>query len=360
MAKDKKDEKKQGTPHSDTKNSELVDERLFEPASSNKDEKEHQPAIHTDPDKLAKAVDEAKKVAPLTDGPFGDDSRTISSPKKGKTDKEQDPKTEFFESMDQMVNTDRFNSTQSGIIKLLQGKDGSTVQDAAQALIEFVESHTELYTLAVKAKLTPDDILADPTLANVCKQALATIKSTHDLKAAAFKSLPTSKEVQASPGKSLRAKLMHLSVQLVDRGQFNDLLRRYCLRAAQNGDQSITFTLTIASLSDPSHMLDEQQQLTLGLLLNLFPDFMATTDFGGEVDEKNSAMILVFLAQLKHFAMAERLTISGDELNKLESLVQEFSVTLSWEPGLSMDDAIDLSNQAIKQGQFDQLLDGQD
>ena len=326
-----------------------------------KKDKQEQAAIHTDPDKLAKDVADAKKVAPLTDGPFGDDSCVISSPEKDKTSKgKQDPKAEFFESMDQMVNTDRFNATQSGIIKLLQGKDGSTVQDAAQALIEFVESHTELYALAVKAKLTPNDILADPTLANVCKQALATIKSTHDLKAAAFKSLPTSKEVQASPGKSLRAKLMHLSVQLVDRGQFNDLLRRYCLRAAQNGDQSITFTLTLASLSNPSHMLDEQQQLTLGLLLNLFPDFMATTDFGGEVDEKNSAMILVFLAQLKRFAMAERLTISGDELNKLENLVQEFSVTLSWEPGLSMDDAIDLSNQAIKQGQFDQLLDGQD
>lgn len=280
------------------------------------------------------------------------DNRSISV--SDKQPDSEDPLDEFLEVFDAYVR--RFPCPiPNKIARQLQDKPDLAIQDVAKALINFAKQNGPLDKLAAKSNPTPNDILTDPLLATICQEILSSITSLHNLKTTTLNNLPTSKEVQSSSGKSLRDKLTRLSAAPVDQKEFSDLLQRCCLQAAQNGNQAITFTLEIASLANTA-TLNDQEKFTLGLLLTLFPNFTAITDDAGPLARENNTSIKLFLTQLKHFAMTERLAIIDNKIVSSQDLIREFKITLSWEPGLSMEDAVRLSNQAIEQDKFNSLL----
>lgn len=271
------------------------------------------------------------------------------------------PKNLALITFDKLATGSLSDYLRSGVIHKLESNPSSsaiTVSEVAQAVLDVSQSHFALDP--VTSRLTVDDLLKDETAKDVCLGLLEAFKTTNGALAASIDGLPSDDDIQASPGQNFKDKLQQTSAQQFNAAKADSLLRRVCFMAAQQGKQAITFDYDDLQADKALKDRGSSAYVTLKLLLALQPGFAVYSDHDGKIAKQNSKLIQLFLAQLKFFAMKEHLFVVEEVVKtSRHGAISNFSLTLSWEPGLSLDDATKLSNQAIKQGQFDQLLDGQ-
>lgn len=264
------------------------------------------------------------------------------------------PKGRDLKTFDKLVTGALSGYLRSAVIHKLESNPSSraiTVAEVAQTILDVSHNHFALDP--VVSRLTVDDLLKDETAKDVCLGLLEDFKEANGALAGSIDGLPSDDDIQASPGQNFKDKLQQTSAQQFNAAKADSLLRRVCFMAAQQGKQAITFDYDDLQADKVLKDHGSSAYVTLKLLLALQPGFAVYSDHDGKIAKQNSKLIQLFLAQLKFFAMKEHLFVVEEVVKtSRHGAISSFSLTLSWEPGLSLNDAVKLSNQAIKQEEF--------
>lgn len=236
----------------------------------------------------------------------------------------------------------------------LAEQDSVSETDVAQAIIDYAKQDKDWRELAQPAQLTPADILLDKVLIIETRTIARTL---NDIKAARrgdlMGNLPSAADVQTKSGQSFKTKLQIAARPVFHDQKMQTMLRRACLAAAQDHQQSITFAYHARPVT---YELASQPvlRLTIELMLALYPEFKLL-----DANPKHNALIAAaFEAQLEQFAMTERLAITHEDhqdMPKSEGLFS-FEITLSWDTKLTLEDAVKISNLLIREDQFKRLI----
>lgn len=236
----------------------------------------------------------------------------------------------------------------------LTEQDSVSETDVAQAMIDYAKQDKAWQELAQQAQLMPANILLDKVLVIEVRTIARVL---NDIKAARrgdlVGDLPSAADVQTKPGQSFKTKLQAAAQPIFHDRKMQTMLRRVCLAAAQDHQQSITLAYHARPVT---YELASQPvlRLTIELMLALYPEFKLL-----DANPKHNALIAAaFEAQIEQFAMAERLAITHEDhqdMPKSEGL-SRFEITLSWDTKLTLGDAIEISNRLIHEDQFKQLI----
>lgn len=264
------------------------------------------------------------------------------------------PKTRALRVFNKLATGSLHDYLRSKVIHKLESSPSSravTVSEVARTVLDVSHSY---YGLEIYVnQLTVDDLLKDETAKDVCLGLLEDFKEANGALTGSIDGLPSDDDIQASPGQNFKDKLQQTSAQQFNAAKADSLLRRVCFMAAQQGKQAITFDYDDLQADKALKDHGSSAYVTLKLLLALQPGFAVYSDHDGKIAKHNSKLIQLFLAQLKFFAMKEDLFVVEEAVKKSRhGAISSFSLTLSWEPGLSLNDAVKLSNQAIKQEEF--------
>ena len=217
----------------------------------------------------------------------------------------------------------------------------------------------------MKKGITLDNLKDDPVVTNFCNNCLNLIHNSNRIKQhRRLKELPSEKAVQQT--ESFKAQLQKLSNNFVNQNQFNTLLRRVCLKAAQNGQTEVHFLLGAwrvtrfaGHINPEDERYTDDEELTLELLSALYPKTFHLLDNQPSSYEETKRCLNVFIRQLEMFAMQEHLQIYSDPREQA-GRAYEIDIRISWNPTVSFNDAIAISNHAAKADTVKKLLEKKD
>ena len=217
----------------------------------------------------------------------------------------------------------------------------------------------------MKKGITLDDLKNDPVVTSFCNNCLNLVHNSKRIKQhRRLKELPSEKAVQQTG--SFKAQLQKLSNNFVNQNQFNTLLRRVCLKAAQNGQTEVHFLLGAwrvtrfaGHINPEDERYTDDEELTLELLSALYPKTFHLLDNQPSSYEETKRCLSIFIRQLEMFAMQEQFQIYSDPREQA-GRTYEIDIRISWDPTVSFNDAIAISNHAAKVDNVKQLLDKKD
>lgn len=217
----------------------------------------------------------------------------------------------------------------------------------------------------MKKGITLDDLKDDPVVTNFCNNCLNLVHNSNRIKQhRRLKELPSEKAVQ-QPG-SFKAQLQKLSNNFVNQNQFNTLLRRVCLKAAQNGQTEVHFLLGAwrvthfaGHINPEEERYTDDEELTLELLSALYPKTFHLLDNQPSSYEETKRCLSVFIRQLEMFAIQEQFQFYSNPREQAGH-TYEIDIRISWNPTVSFNDAIVISNHAAKVDTVKKLLEKKD